>query len=400
MGDTLPSGQPFREVSDALAGEVPNGPAAAVHTMHQRGLYSMTELCAATASAGRPATSGSRATRPTARAGLAERRHVPHACPHRIATASRRLLRRGASAHPTWGPTKLLDVPAPRHPHVEWPAAARSADSCSAQGLVRHAGAGARASCIPAPCRLTTRAERPLDRRLQGPVPHARRRLLLSRSPSPTSTRATCSLPRAARHARRRRAARLRAPVSRVRAAARDPHRQRRAVRHTGAPRALAAQRLVDPARDPASADPARLARSRTARTSGCTATLKAETTRPPAGDSRAQQRAFTAFRRRVQRRAPARSARAATRQPRVRSPHRARTRRTLPAARVSGALPGQARHARGDDPLPGSAALPRQRPQGTSRRARGERRWRLVALSRLRAAGEDRRSDYMQVHG
>ena len=53
-----------------------------------------------------------------------------------------------------------------------------------------------------------------------------------------------------------------------------------------------------------------------------------------------------------------------------------------------------QARHARGDDSLPGSAAVSRQRAQGAPRRARGERRWRLVALSRIRAVAEDRRGD------
>jgi len=57
------------------------------------------------------------------RAGLAERSHVPHTCPHRIAPCVAELLRTVRRAHPSWGPAKLLQWLAPRHLEIDaWPA--------------------------------------------------------------------------------------------------------------------------------------------------------------------------------------------------------------------------------------------------------------------------------------
>jgi putative transposase len=70
-------------------------------TDHQRGLYAMTELCARHGVSrktgykwlARFAAEGAR--------GLAERSHVPHDCPHRIADELAALLLAARRAHPS-----------------------------------------------------------------------------------------------------------------------------------------------------------------------------------------------------------------------------------------------------------------------------------------------------------
>ena len=117
----------------------------------------------------------------------------------------------------------------------------------------------AAASSIPASCRRDHRsAQRSLDRRLQGPLPHARRDLLLSADGRGSAHALPAGVSRAALDEGPGRPARLRAALSRVRAAARHSHRQRGALRHHRHPRPLAAQRLVAPAGHSASAHPAR----------------------------------------------------------------------------------------------------------------------------------------------
>jgi putative transposase len=107
-------------------------------TEHQRGLYAMTELCARHGVSrktgykwlARSATEGAR--------GLAERSHVPHHCPHRIAGELAALLLDARRAHPTWGPAKLVQYLAPRHPRVRtWPAISTVADLLKRHDLVR-----------------------------------------------------------------------------------------------------------------------------------------------------------------------------------------------------------------------------------------------------------------------
>jgi transposase InsO family protein len=107
-------------------------------TDHQRGLYAMTELCARHGVSrktgykwlARFAAEGAR--------GLAERSHVPHDCPHRIADELAALLLAARRAHPSWGPAKLVQYLAPRHPGVgAWPAISTVADLLKRHALVR-----------------------------------------------------------------------------------------------------------------------------------------------------------------------------------------------------------------------------------------------------------------------
>src|SRR5215218_1593479 len=107
-------------------------------TAHRRGGYAMTELCARYGISrktgykwlARYAAEGVR--------GLAERTHAPHACPHRIADALATLLLDVRRAHPSWGPAKLVQYLAPRHPRVAtWPAVSTVADLLKRHAHVR-----------------------------------------------------------------------------------------------------------------------------------------------------------------------------------------------------------------------------------------------------------------------
>ena len=107
-------------------------------TDHQRGLYTMTELCrrhGVSRKTGyqllaRYAVDGAR--------GLAERSHAPHHCPHRIADELAALLVAARRAHPRWGPAKLVQYLTPRHPRVDhWPAISTVADLLKRHDLVR-----------------------------------------------------------------------------------------------------------------------------------------------------------------------------------------------------------------------------------------------------------------------
>jgi len=105
---------------------------------HQRALFDMTTLCARYGVSrktgykwlARYAAEGAR--------GLAERSHVPHHCPHRIADALAALLLAARRAHPTWGPAKLVQYLTPRHREVDaWPAVSTVADLLKRHALVR-----------------------------------------------------------------------------------------------------------------------------------------------------------------------------------------------------------------------------------------------------------------------
>jgi hypothetical protein len=51
-------------------------------------------------------------------AGLHDRSHAPARLPARGRGGAGRPAARGAPAHPTWGPAKLVQYLAPRHPRV------------------------------------------------------------------------------------------------------------------------------------------------------------------------------------------------------------------------------------------------------------------------------------------
>lgn len=68
-------------------------------------------------------------------AGLGDRSHAAHSCPHRMSeTLAERLV--GVRAkHPTWGPLKVRAWLAERYPRIDWPAPSTIGDLFTARGL-------------------------------------------------------------------------------------------------------------------------------------------------------------------------------------------------------------------------------------------------------------------------
>jgi len=149
----------------------------------QRGLYSMTELCAHDGISRRVGYKWLARYEAEGAAGLEDQRRVPTTHPHRMPKEIAAALLACRRAHPTWGPRKLLAYLARRRPDDAWPAASSVGALLTREGLVRprrrrptpgHPGRPR------TPMDADGRAERRLDDGLQGPVPDRRRRVLLS----------------------------------------------------------------------------------------------------------------------------------------------------------------------------------------------------------------------------
>jgi putative transposase len=69
--------------------------------------------------------------------GLKDGSHAPRHCPHRISETMREVLLESRSAHPTWGPRKILEWLRPRHPGLALPAASTVGDLYSRELLVK-----------------------------------------------------------------------------------------------------------------------------------------------------------------------------------------------------------------------------------------------------------------------
>lgn len=110
-------------------------------TDHHRGLYGMSELCAHHGVSRKTGYKWLARYEAAGVRGLAERSHAPHACPHRIGEELAALLLDARRAHPRWGPVKLVQYLAPRHPRVAtWPAVSTVADLLKRHALVRAHG--------------------------------------------------------------------------------------------------------------------------------------------------------------------------------------------------------------------------------------------------------------------
>ena len=106
-------------------------------TDYQRGFSSMTELCARAAISRKTGYKWIGRYEDFGAAGLAERSHAPHVCPHKIDDAIAAVLIAARRSHPRWGPEKLLQYLEPRHPRVtSWPAISTVADLLKRHGLV------------------------------------------------------------------------------------------------------------------------------------------------------------------------------------------------------------------------------------------------------------------------
>lgn len=105
---------------------------------HQRRLYTITELCARYGVSHKTGYKWLARYAAEGPSGLRDRSHAPRHCPHRIDAALATLLPTARRQHPTWGPAKLLQYLASRHPAVDdWPAVSTVADLLTRHGLVK-----------------------------------------------------------------------------------------------------------------------------------------------------------------------------------------------------------------------------------------------------------------------
>ncbi len=102
----------------------------------QEGGWTMTELCARYSISRKTGYKWLARFAEGGRRGLADQSRAPHHCPHRLAEAVAELICAARRRHPDWGPGKLLDWLAPRHPDIDWPAISTAGDLLARRGLV------------------------------------------------------------------------------------------------------------------------------------------------------------------------------------------------------------------------------------------------------------------------
>ena len=103
----------------------------------QLAVYPVTELCARYGISRKTAYKWLARFAEGGRLALGDRSRAPRHCPHRIAAATATLICAARRAHPTWGPRKLLDWLAPRHPDLVRPAISTAGDLLARRGLVK-----------------------------------------------------------------------------------------------------------------------------------------------------------------------------------------------------------------------------------------------------------------------
>ena len=104
---------------------------------HERGLYTMTDLCARYGISRKSGYKWLTRFGEDGRRGLGDRSRAPRTCPHQTAPEVARLLGAARRAHPSWGPRTLLGWLAVRHPELSWPAASTAGDLLKRLGLVK-----------------------------------------------------------------------------------------------------------------------------------------------------------------------------------------------------------------------------------------------------------------------
>jgi transposase InsO family protein len=104
---------------------------------YRLGLYDMTELCERYAVSRKTGYKWLARYDAGGRPALRDRSRAPHTCPHKIADPVAALIIEARRRHPDWGPVKLLQWLAPRHPALEWPAISTAGDLLARRGLVK-----------------------------------------------------------------------------------------------------------------------------------------------------------------------------------------------------------------------------------------------------------------------
>jgi putative transposase len=104
---------------------------------HQRALYTMTELCVRYSISRKTGYKWLDRFDEGGRSALRDRSRAPHQCPHAMSHQVAQLICDARQAHPRWGPIKLLDWLAPRHPELAFPAPSTAGDLLVRHGLVK-----------------------------------------------------------------------------------------------------------------------------------------------------------------------------------------------------------------------------------------------------------------------
>ena len=159
----------------------------------RRGLYTMRELCARYGVSRKTGYKWPARYAAEGRRGLGDRSRAPKTCPHRIAPEVAQVLCEARQHHPSWGPTQAVAlVGAPISRAAVASGEHRRGSARPPRPGRRNAAAAARTS-IPAWCRSTPRRRTisgpPTSRATSAPATGS----TAIRSPSPTSTRASCS---------------------------------------------------------------------------------------------------------------------------------------------------------------------------------------------------------------
>lgn len=103
----------------------------------ERNLYTMTELCDRHGISRKTGYKWSERYVAEGVDGLKDRSSAPKRCPHRTEDRVVEALLKARRQHPSWGPRKLLAYLGRRHPEWPWPAASTAGDILKRHGLVK-----------------------------------------------------------------------------------------------------------------------------------------------------------------------------------------------------------------------------------------------------------------------
>lgn len=104
---------------------------------YELGLYTMLELCKRYGVSRKTGYKWRDRYNEEGLAGLEDRSHAPHSCPHRIDPKLAALLCQTRRDHPKWGPEKIMDYLRKRHRVRSWPAISTVSDLFVREGLVK-----------------------------------------------------------------------------------------------------------------------------------------------------------------------------------------------------------------------------------------------------------------------
>lgn len=105
-------------------------------TLHEEGLYSLSELCERCGVSRKTGYKWLARYQAAGLAGLEDQSRAPHSCPHRTAVKTEAALVRAREAHPHWGPKKLLPHLARTQSELPLPAKSTAGEVLKRHGLI------------------------------------------------------------------------------------------------------------------------------------------------------------------------------------------------------------------------------------------------------------------------